>query len=275
MPSTHLLQPPRDLTKRFAKSREIGVAQSLTLQCEISMSEDRARSRITLADKVYHQLAQRITTGEYPANQKLPAEMVLSAEFGVSRPVLRAALDRPREDGMIHSRQGAGSFVRIPMKGALGYGRIESLADIQRCYEFRMLLEIEAAQLAAERRNAAAMAEIEQALEMLRDVTSSQQFREDADFAFHLAIARATNNPYFETTLRALRDHVDVGMKLHGQSLVTDRARSLRAILAEHEAIAEAIFQGRAAEAGNLLRVHLEQARERLFGCGLIDLRMK
>src|SRR3712207_6874896 len=39
----------------------------------------------------------RITNGDYPANQKLPPEKTLAEEFGVSRPVLRAALERLRD----------------------------------------------------------------------------------------------------------------------------------------------------------------------------------
>lgn len=239
------------------------------------MSDEKAKPRTTLADKVYHLLFTRITNGEYPANQKLPAENALSAEFGVSRPVLRAALDRLREEGLIYSRQGAGSYVRIPINAPVGYARVETLADIQRCYEFRMVLETQAAQLAGDRHNAEALAEIDRALDMLRDATGSLQHREDADFAFHLAIAKAANNQYFEATLRALRDHINVGMKLHGQSLMSDGAKGLQDVLAEHSAIRDAIAERRGGDASALMRSHLEHSRDRLFGGGLIDLRMK
>ncbi len=41
-----------------------------------------------------------ISNGEYPAHQKLPPENTLCQEFGISRPVLRAALDRLRDKGI-------------------------------------------------------------------------------------------------------------------------------------------------------------------------------
>lgn len=239
------------------------------------MNDEKPRPRTTLADKVYHLLFTRISNGEYPANQKLPPENALSTEFGVSRPVLRAALDRLREEGMIYSRQGAGSYVRIPVHAPVGYARVETLADIQRCYEFRLTLESETASLAAMRHNAAAMAEIDRALEMMRDATGSLQHREDADFAFHIAIAKATNNQYFEATMRALRDHINVGMKLHGQSLMTDGAKGLQEVLAEHSAIRDAIANGQDKRAAQLMHEHVAHSRDRLFGGGLIDLRMK
>lgn len=239
------------------------------------MTDEKARPRTTLADKVYHLLYTRIANGEYPPNQKLPTENALSREFDVSRPVLRAALERLREEELIYSRQGAGSYVRIPVNASVGFARVETLADIQRCYEFRMTLETEAASLAAQRHNADALAQIDRALDLLRDATGSMQHREDADFAFHLAIAKASNNQYFVASMRALRDHINVGMKLHGQSLLRDGASSLNMVLEEHSAIRTAIA-GRAADmAATLMRSHLEHSRDRLFGGGLIDLHMK
>lgn len=239
------------------------------------MGEEQAKSRTTLADKVYHLLYTRISNGEYKANQKLPPENALSQEFDVSRPVLRSAMDRLRDEGLIYSRQGAGSYVRVATSAQVGFARVETLADIQRCYEFRLVIEVKAAELAAERHDAKALAAIEDALDLLRDATGSMQHREDADFAFHLGIARAANNQYFEATMRALRDHINVGMKMHGASLMTDGAKALEAVLGEHSAIKDAIEAGDGPRAADLMRGHLEHSRDRLFGGGFIDLRMK
>lgn len=231
-----------------------------------------SRQRPALADRVYHLLHSRILNGDYPANQKLPSENTLAEEFGVSRPVLREALERLREQGVIHSRQGAGSFVREARTAPLGFARVETIADIQRCYEFRICIETSAARLAAERRNPEALAEIGTALSLMDAATDSLTHREDADFAFHLAVSKAANNQYFEASMRALREHIYVGMKLHGQSLMTDGAKGLRAVFGEHSAIFAAIRDGDGATAETLMRGHLAHSRERLFGGALIDL---
>ncbi|MBP7000283.1 FadR/GntR family transcriptional regulator [Amaricoccus sp.] len=231
-----------------------------------------ARARPGLADRVYHLLYSRIANGDYPANQRLPSEKALADEFGVSRPILRAALERLRDQGLVHSRQGAGSFVREVRSAPLGFARVETIADIQRCYEFRICIETTAARLAAARRDAEALAEIETALSLMEGATDSRTHREDADFAFHLAIARAANNQYFEASMRALREHIYVGMKLHGQSLMTDGGRALKAVFGEHSAIFAAIRDGDGATAELLMRGHLEHSRDRLFGGALIDL---
>ncbi|MFQ8432195.1 FadR/GntR family transcriptional regulator [Amaricoccus sp. W119] len=230
------------------------------------------RSKPGLADRVYHLLYSRISNGDYPANQKLPSEKVLADEFGVSRPVLRAALERLREQGIIHSRQGAGSYVREVKTAPLGFARVETIADIQRCYEFRICIEAMAARLAAARRDTGALAEIGTALSLMEGATDSLTHREDADFAFHLAVSQAANNQYFEASMRALREHIYVGMKLHGQSLMTDGAQGLREVFEEHSAIFAAIREGDGETAERLMRGHLTHSRDRLFGGALIDL---
>lgn len=238
------------------------------------MNSSKTKSRMPLADKVYHSLFSRISNGDYSANQKLPSETQLADEFGVSRPVLRTALERLREEGMVYSRQGAGSYVRKLQSAPLGFTKVETLADIQRCYEFRINLETEAAARAALRHNTTILKEIEQALDLLRAATGSMQHREDADFAFHINIARASNNQYFEATFRALRDHVNVGMKLHGESLMNDGRKGLEEVLEEHSKIYAAIRERRSEDARALMRSHLEHSRDRLFGGALLDLKM-
>lgn len=239
------------------------------------MTEKSAKRRTTLADSIYHSLFSRISNGDYPANQKLPTEMELSDEFGVSRPVLRAALERLRKEGLVYSRQGAGSYVRASGATPVGFSRVETLADIQRCYEFRLTLETKAAALAAERHNATTLAEIAGALDLMRAATGSNKHREDADFSFHLAIALATNNQYFEASFRALREHIHVGMRLHGQSLMTGAARGLDEVLSEHAGIFAAIEAGEVEQAADRMHNHLVRSRDRLFGGGLIDLRLR
>ena len=72
------------------------------------LSETR---RPSLADQVYDQLLAKILEEEYPVHSRLPAEELLAQTFGVSRPIVRAALSRLRDDGIVQSRRGSGSYV--------------------------------------------------------------------------------------------------------------------------------------------------------------------
>ncbi|MDT0682181.1 FadR/GntR family transcriptional regulator [Roseicyclus sp. F158] len=230
------------------------------------------RARPPLAEKVYRAMHTRITRGDYGVNEKLPAEKELAQHFGVSRPVLRAALERLREEGLVYARQGAGNFVRLQKANPLGFARVETIADIQRCYEFRLTVEVEAAGLAAERRNEEILGEMRASLDMLADATGSKMHREDADFAFHVAVASGANNSYYVETLRALREHIYVGMKLHGESLMSDGPLALEAVLEEHRAIHDAIAGGQAGQAREVMRAHIRHSQGRLFGGSLLDL---
>lgn len=198
-------------------------------------------ARKSLGEVVYDRMERAIKSGSYKPDERLPTELDLAAEFEVSRPVVRDALKRLREHGLIYSRRGAGSFVRaIGLKQPLGFGALENVSDLLSCYEFRLTLEPAAAAFSAERHDAQSLARIAAALEQMRDATNRQTHREDADFQFHLAIAIAAENTYFSTAMEALKDHIAVGMRFHGAS-VKQEARGLSQVFAEHHAIFDAI----------------------------------
>lgn len=229
-----------------------------------------------LADRVYHIMHSRIANGAYAADQRLPSENELALELDVSRPVLRAALERLRSEGLIYSRQGAGSFVRPrDDQHGLGYSPVETIADIQRCYEFRLTIEPDAAYYAARRRNQAMLDELQQVLSLLSDATSQHSHREDADYAFHMTIAAAANNHYYATSMKALREHIHVGMRLHGRSLMNERSSGLEHVLEEHIGIFDAIRAQDGEAARARMRAHIESSRGRLFEDRLFDLSLK
>lgn len=229
------------------------------------MGLENGTARRSLGDLVFERMHRAIKSGAYKPDERLPTEHDLAIEFEVSRPIIREALRRLREQGFIYSRRGAGSFVRaVGMREPLGFGQLENVADLLNCYEFRLTVEPAAAAAAAERHDAVTLTAIRQALELMRDATNRQSHREDADFQFHLAIARAAQNSYFFTAMEALKDHIAVGMRFHGAS-VKRESTGLSRVFAEHEAIAKAIAARDAAKARQLMHDHLTGSRERLF----------
>lgn len=222
-------------------------------------------SRRSLADVVFERIERSIKSGAYRDDERLPTEHELAAEFEVSRPIIRDALRRLRERGLIYSRQGAGSFVRtLGLKNPLGFGHLENVADLLDCYEFRLTLEPAAAAHAAERHDDSGLAAIEAALDLMRDATNRQVHREDADFLFHMAIAAAASNSYFSTAMAALKDHIAAGMKFHGVSVKREASGLLR-VFGEHQLIFDAIRDGNAEGARRVMYDHLLDSRERLF----------
>ena len=229
------------------------------------MGLQNGTARRSLGDIVFERMHRAIKSGAYKPDERLPTEHDLASEFEVSRPIVREALQRLREQGFIYSRRGAGSFVRaVGMREPLGFGQLENVADLLNCYEFRLTVEPAAAAAAAERHDGETLAAIRRALELMRDATNRQSHREDADFQFHLAIAGAAHNSYFFTAMEALKDHIAVGMKFHGASVKRETA-GLARVFAEHEAIADAIAARDAVNARQFMLDHLIGSRDRLF----------
>ncbi|RCK50800.1 GntR family transcriptional regulator [Thalassospira profundimaris] len=221
--------------------------------------------RKSLGDLVFERLQRAIKSGAYGADERLPTEYDLASEFEVSRPIVREALQRLREQGLVYSRQGAGTFVRSSgVKEPLGFGQLENIADLQNCYEFRLTMEPAAAAAAATRYDEFSLQHIADALDLMRDATTRRRHREDADFSFHLAIARASGNHYFSTAMEALKDHIAVGMQFHGLSLKMTQG-GLRHVFDEHKAIFEAIRDRKPDIARDLMFQHLSGSRDRLF----------
>ncbi|MEX2396215.1 MAG: GntR family transcriptional regulator, partial [Balneolales bacterium] len=81
------------------------------------------KSKPSLSERVYYTLYNRINNGDYAEDPRLPSEYELSESFGVSRPVLRTALEKLRNEGVIVSRQGAGNFVQVQSISQLGFAR--------------------------------------------------------------------------------------------------------------------------------------------------------
>src|SRR5215204_4715432 len=191
---------------------------------------------------IYDGILGLIVSGEFAETARLPSEIELSRRFGASRPVVREALARLRDDGLIVSRQGSGSYVkRRPDNAVLRFVPVNSIADIQRCFEFRAGLEGTAAALAAERRDEDDLANIKAALDELDDCIRTGRLGVEADERFHLAVAEATHNHFHVSVQRSLQPHITFGMNLARNLSLLRPTTRLEIVQDEHVAIVEAI----------------------------------
>ena len=67
-------------------------------------------------------LKQKMISGEYAVGERIPTELELCEEYGVSRITVRRAVQDLVEDGMLKKLRGRGTFVAVP-KHVLGMGR--------------------------------------------------------------------------------------------------------------------------------------------------------
>jgi DNA-binding FadR family transcriptional regulator len=175
-------------------------------------------------------------------------------------------LKQLREDGVIVSRQGSGSFVQRRPEGVmLDFAPVGSIADIQRTFEFRAAIEGEATYIAAQRRTDDDLVRIKDALDELDRCVQSGNLGVDADELFHAAICTAADNKYFMAARNSMKTNILAGMNLTRSLSLTKNEARLELVQREHHAIYDAMVAGDAGTARAAMRDHINNARQRVF----------
>ena len=220
-----------------------------------------------LVDRVYREILKSIIDGEFAEGDKLPTELALTERFTASRPTIREALTRLRADGITNTLQGSGTYVqRRPDPDLPRFTPLETLSDVQRCFEFRIVTESGAAALAATKAGEAEIADLIQRFRQLNTVITQQSLGSSEDFDFHMAVARATRNQFFISAIGSMQEQIMASMTLMRSLSLTKSADRQKIVQAEHEVVLEAIRRRDPQAASQGMRQHLENARDRMFG---------
>lgn len=208
-------------------------------------------------------LQRQIEEGDYAPGDQLPTEPVLVSKFGFSRTVIREAIAALRADGLVESRQGVGVFVLGPRTPAEGMELFslatDKISDIIEELELRIGIEVEAAGLAALRSSPAQEAEIQFTVDNFRKLVEAGSATDQADFEFHMAIARATNNTRFVAFLAHIGKRIIPRVKFRTVMGGVDPLPSRDSILLqEHAEVADAISVRDADKAREAMRRHLQ-----------------
>ena len=186
--------------------------------------EDFAVSRVNLYEQIADRLEDWILTNGSEENEKLPSEQALADEFCVSRNVIREALKLLKERGLVDSRNGTGSYITKPEATNLSdvISRMVAMDNIsyKAIYEVRIILETAACKKAARIVTPRQLLEMEKLLERLKDRSITVQERRETDFAFHVAIAQASDNPLLWVMVQAMKnifiEMIEKGIFLQG-----------------------------------------------------------
>lgn len=221
--------------------------------------------RLSLFEALAAQIEEWILAGELEAGAKFPSEEALRQQFGVSRPVVREALSRLRERGLIETVNGSGTFVKHPDADHLTDAVVRHLRvaagdteTIHKVYEARLAIESVTARLAATRATEHDGDEIAARLEEMRSQRGEIERWTAADLGFHLAVARASHNPFLTTLLAPLVKVIERGII---ESFASRAA--VQAGLRAHERLWEAIERRDAEAAEEAMRDHLADSERR------------
>jgi DNA-binding FadR family transcriptional regulator len=226
-------------------------------------------SRLSRSEHICKQIIASILRGELGENRKLPTEVELAERYEASRTTVREALSRLRSEGIVVSRRGSGNYVqRVPTLQTHASPQIANIHDVERYYAFRECVEVGAAGIASLARQDEDVELMRASLQALRRAQLAGQTGVDEDLALHMAIARASRNPFFISTIEHSLGPIRQCMEL-AQNLGSPQAgERIQTIDDEHHAIVQAIAEGSPERAEAAMRAHIGHARMRIFEGG-------
>ncbi|MEO9096031.1 MAG: FCD domain-containing protein [Microbacteriaceae bacterium] len=155
-------------------------------------------TRETLTRQAFDAVVTSIVDRGLKPGDALPSTSELTEQFGISRPVVREALSALQACGFVDIRNG-----RNPVVGKLDGRLIEMFMvralqaqqhPMTRLMEVRAPLEIQAARLAAERADEESIGRIDASNARMAQTLHNKHEYPTHDTAFHVEIAKATNN---------------------------------------------------------------------------------
>ncbi|WP_319560367.1 FadR/GntR family transcriptional regulator [Marispirochaeta sp.] len=215
--------------------------------------------------KVFEEVAEMIRSlidaGTLNPGDQLPPERELAEQLGVSRTSVREAIRALELMGEVETRVGVsgGTFIReVSLTHALNVVQTlfrrtnQMVSDI---IEVRLILETKSAALAAERRTEDDLKEIYKAIDDMEKDLGSGSIGISSDHAYHLAIARASENDFLFGLSQLVEDLIE-----QTRELTLSRGGVPEEALKDHRTLADAIRDGKADLAETLMREHLIKA---------------
>ncbi len=215
----------------------------------------------SLTSRVSRQIETLIRENKLHVGDHLPSERELAEQFGVSRTVIREVIRGLVAKGLLEVQSGSGTVIRLPSAESISQSMALYLQAGQPdfnyapVHEVRRLLEIEIAGLAAERRTAEDIQQLEDIVrEMPRAVEDRERFVRN-DIEFHLALARATHNELFLLLLNSITD-IMITVRQMGYMVPGSRAQACH----DHTAIFEQVRQRNGEGARQAMSAHLAES---------------
>ena len=215
----------------------------------------RVKRQAKVAEEVAGDILNRICSGEFPVNSRLPPEAAMLADYGVGRASLRESLRILEIHGIVRIKAGPGGGPVLMAHRSADFARMAKVffqvegMTFAEVVQARLLLEPFFARMAALTRHPEFMDDLMKSSLSLKD--DERYLKSSRDF--HRLIGSMSSNRLLNLFAHALADifHERVAGVLYPEE---ERHR----VAEEHQAIAEAINAGNADLAESLMRKHME-----------------
>jgi GntR family transcriptional repressor for pyruvate dehydrogenase complex len=212
--------------------------------------------RTRLRDRAAEELLDMVISGGLRPGERLPPERELCERLGVSRTVVREALNLVEARGLISIEHGRGAVVSgdgpRAVRDTLGLLLRVQPKTLWELLEMRRILEVGVAGLAAERAEPGDVEEMRAQIEKMSRSIDKPEGYVDADVEFHALLARAARNGVLLTMLEPVVDLLRASRRVSAA-----RPGNAKRALGEHGRILAAVEAGDAEEARREMRTHL------------------
>lgn len=223
--------------------------------------------RVRSHELVIGAIEDQIMSGALKVGDPLPPERELAARLKVSRAGVREAIRVLEAQGVVTANVGAGpdagTFIAsMPSAALTRFLRLHvalSNFPMHDIVDARVMLERNSAMLAAAHAGEDKLAEVRAPLSVMDDIGADCEPFNDADTAFHVAIAEASGNRLVADMTVAIRASLRQPI-LEAIRQVADWPGLARTLQAEHHAIYDAIAAHDGRSAADLTERHIRAA---------------
>lgn len=204
-----------------------------------------------LKEQAYAEIKALLLDGVVPPGAFL-SERQLARQLGMSKTPIRAALERLELESFVTTSPRQGVVVREL-----------SLQEIKDHYAIRIALESFVVAQLAGRLSTPQIATLRANLDQQRDLLETSEARAymQLDAAFHLSLCEFLGNREITRVMQHQREKL---YRVVLQILERDMHKMARSY-AEHVAIVEALTEGTAGQAADLMRAHFENGKQLLL----------
>lgn len=226
--------------------------------------ELRLQEQFSLVDKVESDLLDFFQERQYKTGDVIPKEIELAVQLGVSRTVVREAMQRLRMRGMIDTKKKRGTVITNPdllslLEKTMHPGILdeETLRDV---FELRMVLEIGMGDLLFER---ITQRDIDELYAIVADEPANPEdmiFDVDMEVRFHGKLYEITGNRTLKRFQRMLLPAFDY---VHKSGILKKNVNHKKFV--SHRGLVDVLQHGTPETFRNAMRNHFENHFQRLF----------
>ena len=219
-----------------------------------------------LTQQFVRTFTEAIVQEEFKEGESIPSEGEIAAMFGISRTILREGMREISSLGLIIKHQGARSVV-APMAewDLLNKNLLATLLSAEEkreeifegLFSFRLALECQAANEAANNRTAKDVALMQEQLEIMQESMDDQDRFLQADDQMHRSIHNATHNIVFLSILKNIRD-----IMIMAREFTIAAPIEQQHAMQQHTDIVDCIRKGDPEAASRAMKRHILWAKE-------------